>query len=397
MEKHQDGLYLSAYEAAALLSVSLPTLYAYVSRKNIRSLKVEGSRSRRYWAADIQRLAEGKSDAVAPQSEFQRIAASSAITLLTDKGLFYRGCDVNNLADRASVEEVADLMWQSEGVFDAALPKPAKHAGAMLKLLEGMTIAEKAIILFPLIEKANPKAYDLSPQGYARTGVDVVRWLAALLVGAAGPSSQPLSTFITEQLGVDNAFEDLVRRVLILSVDHEMNAATFTVRSAANTGVTPYYAAISGMAAFSGRRVAHGRGETVVRLLEEICSAADPQAPILQRFRQGEAIPGFGSNIHGVTDPRAQNLLRPLEHLFAGDLEYKRLMSAARIAQELTQQPMDFVLLLSFIGRKLNLRDQEVALFGVGRVIGWIAHASEQYHQQQPVRPRAKYTGPLPD
>jgi citrate synthase len=30
-------------------------------------------------------------------------------------------------------------------------------------------------------------------------------------------------------------------------------------------------------------------------------------------------------------------------------------------------------------------------------VIGWLAHASEQYHHQSLVRPRAKYTGPLPD
>src|SRR5690606_37127685 len=55
-----DHLYLSAEEAAGILGVNLPTLYAYVSRKNIRSVKVEGSRKRRYWAADIERLTKGK-------------------------------------------------------------------------------------------------------------------------------------------------------------------------------------------------------------------------------------------------------------------------------------------------------------------------------------------------
>ncbi len=52
----QEDLYLSAEEAAALLGISLPTLYAYVSRKNIRSLKIPGTPKRRYWAEDIQRL-----------------------------------------------------------------------------------------------------------------------------------------------------------------------------------------------------------------------------------------------------------------------------------------------------------------------------------------------------
>jgi citrate synthase len=397
METPEDGLYLSADEAASILGVSLATLYAYVSRKNIRSLKVDGSRSRRYWAADIQRLAKPKHDVITTVAEPPRIAGSSAITLLTDKGLYYRGHDVAQLAASASVEEVAELMWQAPGAFGDTLPKRPKAATPLLKAFAEMHPVEKAIALFPLIERENPKAYDLSPEGYARTGVDVVRWMAALMVGADGPSTQPLPAFIVSTLGVDHAFEDLARRVLILSMDHELDPSTFTVRAAANTGVTPYYAAITGLCSFRGRRLAYSRGETVGRLLEEICIAQDPQAPVLQRYREGEAIPGFGSNVHGVADPRAQSLWSTLEGMFAGDIEFQRLVKAAQIAQELLQQPPDFILLLSFVGRKLKLEGRELALPAVGRVIGWLAHASEQYHHQSLVRPRAKYTGPLPD
>lgn len=397
METPEDGLYLSADEAAAILGISLATLYAYVSRKNIRSLKVDGSRSRRYWAADIQRLAKPKNDVIATVAEPPRIAASSAITLLTDKGLYYRGHDVTQLAASASVEQVAELMWQVPGAFGDTLPKRPKAATPLLKAYAQMHLVEKAIALFPLIERENPKAYDLSPEGYARTGVDVVRWMAALMVGADGPSAQPLPEFIVSSLGVDHSFEDLVRRVLILSVDHELDPSTYTVRAAANTGVTPYYAAITGLCSFRGRRLAYSRGETVGRLLEEICIAQDPQAPVLQRYREGEPIPGFGSNMHGVADPRAQSLWSTLQGMFDGDIEFQRLLNAAQIAQELLQQPPDFILLLSFVGRKLKLGGRELALPGVGRLIGWLAHASEQYHHQSLVRPRAKYTGPLPD
>jgi len=42
-------LYTTAKEAAAALGVSIPTLYAYVSRGFIRSQGVAGSRNRRYW------------------------------------------------------------------------------------------------------------------------------------------------------------------------------------------------------------------------------------------------------------------------------------------------------------------------------------------------------------
>ena len=50
--------FLSAAEAAAELSVSLPTLYAYVSRGLIRSEGEAGSRRRRYAAEDVWLLRE---------------------------------------------------------------------------------------------------------------------------------------------------------------------------------------------------------------------------------------------------------------------------------------------------------------------------------------------------
>jgi citrate synthase len=37
-----------------------------------------------------------------------------------------------------------------------------------------------------------------------------------------------------------------------------------------------------------------------------------------------------------------------------------------------------------------------LALFALGRTIGWIGHAIEQYQLNQLIRPRARYTGPAP-
>jgi citrate synthase len=37
-----------------------------------------------------------------------------------------------------------------------------------------------------------------------------------------------------------------------------------------------------------------------------------------------------------------------------------------------------------------------LALFALGRTIGWIGHAIEQYQHDQLIRPRARYTGPSP-
>ena len=37
-----------------------------------------------------------------------------------------------------------------------------------------------------------------------------------------------------------------------------------------------------------------------------------------------------------------------------------------------------------------------VLLFALGRTIGWIAHAIEEYAAGQVIRPRARYIGPAP-
>jgi len=395
---HQNDQYWTAAQAADMLGISLPTLYAYVSRKGIRSVKVDGSRTRRYWSLDIERLMKGKGGDDSISTGAQRVATTCSITHLTDQGLFYRGQDAIELArSSATAEKVAELMWQVPDVFGSRLPKIPNVTGALLKLFEGTTAAEKAIALFPLIELDNPRAHDLTMEGYARTSADAVRWFAALVVGAGAPEVRPLHGFIASHVGVDSAFEDLIRQVLILSVDHERDPSTYCVRAAANTGVTPYYAAIAGLVSFRGRRVSYSRRETVSRLLEEICSSREPAGPILQRYRQGELLPGFGSSAQGVADPRAQHLLTELKGLFGADEDFLRLVKACEVAEEVTGQPVDFILLLSFVGRKLGLAGQEIAVAGVGRMIGWLAHASEQFHQQPMGRTHSQFVANLTD
>ncbi len=390
-----DHLYLTAEEAAAILNVSLTTLYAYVSRKNIRSVKVEGSRKRRYWAADIERLSKGERKADVEAQALGLGGQSSAITLLTDNGVYYRGVSATELADSASVEEAAELIWQSPGAFSDSLPTMPEATGALLELYRDMTVSEKAIALFPLVERENPRAFDLSPDAYARTGADVVRILASLIAGQGAPSAKPLHEFLTRELKVDPAYQDLIRRLMVLFIDHEFDHCTYSVRAAARTGVTPYYAAIAGLTTYQGRRTAYSRHQAANRLLTELCTAKDPAQPVLQYFSQSGEIPGFNHSTHKVEDPRVENLLAALTEIFCSDPEFQSLMKAAEVVKELVRKPPEFVLLASFVGRKCGLLGQELALAGIARTIGWIAHASEQC--QRPIsRQRANYIGRLP-
>src|SRR5215216_7537220 len=113
--------YLSARRAAEELGISLATLYAYVSRGMIRSEAAGGSRrNRRYRAEDVRRLKERKERRRDPDRTVEDAlhwgtpVMESAITLISDDGLYYRGRDVIGLAAESTIEEVAALIWTGD-------------------------------------------------------------------------------------------------------------------------------------------------------------------------------------------------------------------------------------------------------------------------------------------
>jgi citrate synthase len=399
-----EALYITAKEAAAALGVSIPTLYAYVSRGLIRSQGIAGSRNRRYWKVDIERLKgrrilhEHSQAQPSAGEEIKGLVDETKITLLTPRGLYYRGRDVVELAETETFESVAALLWEADSrtVFGKSLPSAPPSLAKLRRSLAELTVLEQAMALFPLIERANPRSYDLSKPGYARTGAELSRWFAAILVGANAPSDAPVHEFIASSLGAPQGFSDIIRRLLIVCADHEFDPTTYAVRATANAGVTPYYAVVTGIIASRGQRLQSGRIEAAARLLEEILNMSDPRDSIVARFRNGEQLVGFGSPVHDRMDPRAAIVMEALKKQFGDDIELRRLQRAADTATEISGALMEFILPATFVGRKLGLKGQELAVGSLGRIAGWIAHAMEQYHGHPLIRPRARYTGPLP-
>src|SRR5689334_23261744 len=113
--------YLTAQEAADALGISISTLYAYVSRGMIRS-EASGAdpRARRYSAEDVERLKSRKESRHDPEIAAKSAlhlgtpVLESAITLIEDGRLYYRGHDAVKLARDATVEQVAALLWTGD-------------------------------------------------------------------------------------------------------------------------------------------------------------------------------------------------------------------------------------------------------------------------------------------
>ncbi|HLF88974.1 MAG TPA: citrate synthase, partial [Anaerolineales bacterium] len=137
--------YLSASEAARELGISLSTLYAYVSRGMIHSETVnDNSRSHRYLREDVERLKERKEQRRNPAKAAETAlnwgepVLESAITLIENGRLYYRGYDVVELAQTCTLEEVAGLIWLGKLGVDLFAHPLLRVAKIPAKIIEGM-------------------------------------------------------------------------------------------------------------------------------------------------------------------------------------------------------------------------------------------------------------------
>src|SRR5437870_1906262 len=108
-----NGL-LTARQTAERLGIKRDTLYAYVSRGLLRSVSLPGSRERGYRADEVEKLRAGRGSSRAARGEPLVPVIDSSICLIEDGRLYYRGHDAIRLADTATLEEVADLLWGAE-------------------------------------------------------------------------------------------------------------------------------------------------------------------------------------------------------------------------------------------------------------------------------------------
>jgi citrate synthase len=175
----------------------------------------------------------------------------------------------------------------------------------------------------------------------------------------------------------------LIRRCLVLLADHELNASTFVARCVASTAASPYAVVSAALGALSGHR--HGgasaRAEAAFQALKP---SGDPIMAMAGRLFRGEAVPGIGHPLYPDGDPRAVAILYAL----SVTVPHARRLVGARPNVDLALAAATTALELP-PGAALNL-------FIIGRTVGWIAHAIEQYQSGVPIRPRAQYIGPRP-
>lgn len=391
--------WIDAAEATKILGVSRPTLYAYVSRGHVRSEPVPGHpRQRRYSREDVERLRSRAAERRNPEKAAEHAlrfgvpVLESAITLIANGHLYYRGHDAAELARTASLEDVASLIWTGAAgsdLFDTPL-----HVVAGSATTHDLPFASRAQSILPLVAARDPLAFDLRPKAVAQTG-----WRIVNLLTSVAAESQELADTVEETLAAawqaDSAQAPaLIRAALILCADHELNVSAFTARCVASAGSNPYAVVLAGLAALEGTR--HGGAtERVAALFDELRRARDLRKALADRLRRGEAIEGFGHPLYPEGDPRATLILDLLGERYPKSKELAFARQFAATAHRVTGDlpTVDFALVV--LARVLGLpAGAPLTLFAIGRTIGWVAHAIEQYANGAMIRPRARYVGP---
>ena len=352
------------------------------------------------------------------------VAATKLCTIDGQKGqLIYAGYDIYDLAEHASFEETAYLLWnlnlptreelsELKSLLIDERPLSDLNRSLITDLASAARPMRALEICVTALGALDPKSSDFSPQQLKwtaarltarmptvvaafhrqRQGLDVVAPRDDL-----GHAANFLWTLTGEEPG---EFEAHVFDVaMTLHAEHEMNASTFSAIVTASTMSDMYSAIASAIGTLKGP-LHGGANSAVFEMLEAIGDESNIESHIEAMLARGERVMGIGHRVYKTTDPRAIILERlgeqlaetsPVRHYF--DLSRKvRDFLAERLSGRPLYPNVDFF--SASVYRMLEIpNDLYTPIFAVARIAGWSAHLLEQYADNRLVRPNAVYSG----
>lgn len=363
----------TASEACLRLNVSAQTLYAYVSRGLVRTKPhFSDSRKRLYLSTDIDQLVHRQTKARSRQAvarstiDFGEPVLQSKISNIHQGQFYYRGQNAVDLSRTATLEDVFELLCETK-VSDS-------NSSHRMSYLSQHTTPFKRFVDALAQHVTSDSAYGNRHHAY--------RLLRLMACNAAQQNTISANEPVHEQLArawsSDSRAGDLIRRALVLSADHELNASTYATRVTASAGAKLSACLLTGVSTLSGNH--HGG-------LTDLCVNWMRDAAV-KRLGQIEISrhkppPGFGHRLYPNGDPRAVEIL---EHC-PSPKSWSRV--ARSIIKRTASHPtLDFG--LATLEHQLKLpKGSGFSIFAVGRTAGWLAHCFEQRKSGNLIRPRA--------
>ena len=190
---------------------------------------------------------------------------------------------------------------------------------------------------------------------------------------------------------------ELITTALIVIADHELNASSFTARVVASTGANVYQVLLAALSALSGYK----HGASILKLesmIKELTENLALEKNLRKRLNRGETIVGFGHKLYPEGDIRAKVLLQQIEKYYAETKHYQVLKAIIERCSEITGKKPNIDFALFTLATVLNQGSEfAMFIFAIGRIVGWVGQAIEEYQENRLIRPRAKYVGPTPE
>ena len=336
--------------------------------------------------------------------------------------LILAGYSVEEIAPRATFEEMAHLLWYGRVPNDRELKDFTVDLASRRDLPPATLslIQEAAAQSVPPMDALRMAAGTLS-LGKAQSPDEQARTLVASLPTIVGTyqrlssGQEPLTPrtdlphaeyYLHQMFGGEVGKERArgLETYLNTVCDHGLNASTFAARVIVSTHSDLISAVTGAVGALKGP-LHGGAPGPALDMVFEIRTSDRAEQVILSKLARGERLMGFGHRVYRVRDPRADVLATAAERFYAteGNREFYALARAVEtVALRLLAEKkpgrrlatnVEFytALLLHGLGIPKKLF---TPTFAVGRVLGWTAHCLEQLRDGRLIRPESEYVGP---
>jgi len=325
--------------------------------------------------------------------------------------LVYRGYQAVDLAENASFEQTAYLIvygrMPSKGELKDFSSFLVSHSGLdgntekIISMLPKNTsiidLLRSIVSLMPLKETSNDRILLEIAAKMPRISSDGYRLLRGMPVlkdidGSYAERFYYLLTGSTDKLSA-KYFE----RMLILYMEHEFNASTFTLRVTASTLADPRASVTAALAAIKGP-LHGGANAEILNYMLKMKSKDEAVSFVEGKLARHEKIMGFGHRIYKKLDPRAQYVkgqLRGLAKLRKMDKLYEFSTAMEKTIWDKKQIPANLDFYAAIYMHLLGIDEAfYTPIFASSRSFGWAAHYIEQVSDNKLIRPDSRYVGP---
>ncbi|MDB6017728.1 MAG: methylcitrate synthase [Pedosphaera sp.] len=351
------------------------------------------------------------------------VAGETAISTVGKEGmgLTYRGYSINELAERATFEEVAYLLiygklpngnelsaYRQRLISLRGLPAALKTALELLPASTNpMDVLRSGCSVLGCLEPEGPgrDQYQVADRLLAAFPSMLLYWLHFSKTGKRietqtdDPTMAAHFLHLLQGKPADDLHVRAMDASLILYAEHEFNASTFSTRITIST-LSDFYSAItSGIGTLRGP-LHGGANEEAMALIQKFKTPDEAEAGLMAMLAKKELIMGFGHRVYKISDPRS-GVIKDWAKKLAGVMGDQRIYPISeRIEAVMWREKklfpnLDFYSAAAyyFCGIPTPLF---TPLFVISRTSGWAAHIMEQRGNNRLIRPTAEYTGPAP-